>query len=87
MLACDDEHFGQSCNETCGKCFGADACYKDNGTCPGGCEAGYEGNTCKDGTKWHYISKTNGMQYICNDDLNNNITLWYNESNNNVTHN
>ena len=59
LIACDEEHYGQNCNETCGKCV--DVCYKDNGTCPNGCEAGYEGSLCKDGKECFDIYKKNGM--------------------------
>ncbi|KAH3843798.1 hypothetical protein DPMN_117329 [Dreissena polymorpha] len=43
---CDDEHWGDACGETCGKCHvpGQDAhgpCSKVNGSCAHGCAAGY----------------------------------------------
>lgn len=45
--ACNTGSFGVECKETCGNCRDVSQCSRINGTCLTGCEAGYQGNTCK----------------------------------------
>ena len=47
--ACDPGRFGFMCNDTCGHCLGGELCDVANGSCPSGCEPGYQGNICNEG--------------------------------------
>lgn len=44
---CDVGSYGYDCNETCGHCRDVSQCSNINGTCLTGCDAGYQGDTCK----------------------------------------
>ncbi|XP_048252749.1 uncharacterized protein LOC124144893 isoform X2 [Haliotis rufescens] len=39
---CLSTHYGEACNETCGKCQGNTPCERLSGECPGGCLSGYD---------------------------------------------
>ena len=47
---CDGKMFGKNCKELCGKCFNNDQCNHINGSCMNGCNPGYYGITCTEGT-------------------------------------
>ena len=46
--ACELGHYGQSCAEICGRCYGDLPCNPLNGVCEKGCKAGWNGTTCKE---------------------------------------
>lgn len=45
MTVCDEGNFGRGCALTCGLCREG-SCNPVNGTCMGGCAAGYDGALC-----------------------------------------
>uniref|UniRef100_K1QV61 Multiple epidermal growth factor-like domains 11 n=1 Tax=Magallana gigas TaxID=29159 RepID=K1QV61_MAGGI len=45
--SCSSGTYGQNCNEPCGNCLNNTTCNRYNGTCPSGCNAGFEGHICK----------------------------------------
>ena len=47
---CDGGMFGNHCNKTCGKCLNNEQCHHINGSCLNGCESGYQGINCTEGT-------------------------------------
>ena len=43
-------YYGVNCSDTCGHCVsGSTTCHIATGQCPGGCSAGWKGETCKTG--------------------------------------
>ena len=46
-LECSDGTYGKECQDICGYCADLDVCHHTNGSCPNGCEAGYQGIFCK----------------------------------------
>ena len=46
---CNDTHYGQDCNHTCGHCWDHTQCHHVNGSCLGGCEEGFIGDKCMKG--------------------------------------
>lgn len=50
MVACKKGWYGIDCNDTCGHCSNVSECFHINGTCPTGCDAGYQGHLCKSRT-------------------------------------
>ena len=42
LPACSDGSYGLNCMSPCGKCSQGDVCDKINGTCPGGCQPGFD---------------------------------------------
>ena len=42
--------FGKDCTESCGKCVNNDKCHLVNGSCVNGCNPGYYGINCTNGT-------------------------------------
>ena len=49
-IECDSGTFGQGCREICGKCKRETQCHHINGTCFTGCDPGFIGNQCDQGT-------------------------------------
>ena len=47
---CDGKMFGKDCKESCGKCLNNDQCHLVNGSCVNGCNPGYYGINCTNGT-------------------------------------
>ena len=47
---CDGGMFGQHCNQSCGKCVNNEQCHHINGSCLNGCDSGYHGTYCTEGT-------------------------------------
>ena len=47
---CDGGKFGKHCNESCGKCLNDEQCHYTNGGCLLGCNPGYLGLTCTEGS-------------------------------------
>ena len=47
---CDGGMFGKHCNESCGKCLNDGQCDHINGSCLNGCNPGYHGMTCTEGS-------------------------------------
>ena len=43
---CETGTYGKECGNQCGHCIDPTDCFHVNGTCLGGCSAGYLGNTC-----------------------------------------
>lgn len=52
--ACRSGFYGADCLLACGHCFGPDTCYHVNGSCLGGCQAGFTGDKCNT-CKSHYV--------------------------------
>ena len=50
FIECSPGKFGHDCNESCGVCAGGEPCHHTNGTCLNGCEDGYFGPKCIEGT-------------------------------------
>lgn len=48
FIACDDGTFGTNCSNVCGHCNKGQACDKETGVCPNGCDSGYIGVHCKE---------------------------------------
>ena len=46
-IECSDGTYGKKCQDMCGYCADLDVCHHTNGSCPNGCEAGYQGILCK----------------------------------------
>lgn len=44
---CTKGSYGSGCNETCGHCRHVSQCFHINGSCPTGCDTGYQGGLCK----------------------------------------
>nr|XP_022310810.1 secretory phospholipase A2 receptor-like isoform X2 [Crassostrea virginica] len=63
-IKCSDGSYGKECQDTCGYCADQDVCHHTNGSCPNGCEAGYQGILCKahcmNGTYGNNCSNTCG---------------------------
>ena len=51
FTVCDNEMFGQDCNERCGECQGEEQCHHVNGSCINGCKPGYKGIMCTKGSQ------------------------------------
>lgn len=49
LTECITGKFGRYCNISCGHCLSKGQCHYTHGTCPNGCESGYEGSDCKQG--------------------------------------
>ena len=47
--ACSNGTYGGNCNMTCGHCVHDDVCNITDGSCPSGCDVGYQGDTCHEG--------------------------------------
>jgi hypothetical protein len=47
LSACRSGWFGAECRETCSTTCKNSACTHTNGSCIGGCKAGYQGNMCE----------------------------------------
>ena len=50
FIECSPGKFGYECNESCGVCAGGEPCHHTNGTCLNGCEDGFLGPKCIEGT-------------------------------------
>ena len=61
--ACDDGWYGPSCQNQCGPCFGTDVCFHTNGSCPGNCSDGFNGDKCLD-SKLYMLFNRFGKLYI-----------------------
>ncbi|XP_046551927.1 protein draper-like [Haliotis rubra] len=46
QTACPNGYYGPNCDDQCGNCVDGDVCIKTNGTCPGGCAAGWINDRC-----------------------------------------
>ena len=46
-LECSDGTYGKECQDTCGYCVDQYVCHHTNGSCPNGCENGFQGRLCK----------------------------------------
>ena len=57
-LECSNGTYGKECQDMCGYCADLDVCHHTNGTCPNGCEAGYQGRLCKARTLAYYYAST-----------------------------
>lgn len=49
LLECEGGKFGQNCSSVCGHCPDKKQCNNINGTCPNGCDSGYQGSHCTKG--------------------------------------
>ena len=49
-IECDRGKFGRGCREICGQCKGNNTCHHINGTCMEGCNPGFIGLQCDQGT-------------------------------------
>ena len=61
-LACETGKFGQNCSETCGKCFENKPCNHVNGTCAGGCAAGFMTELCNTSILYNLFIP---FSYVC----------------------
>ena len=50
LSECDAGFYGDSCASVCGRCKSGTACNHVTGTCYGGCETGYTGDMCLQGS-------------------------------------
>ena len=50
LTECDGNMFGKHCKEFCGKCVNDGQCHHINGSCLYGCDPGYYGIDCTEGT-------------------------------------
>lgn len=41
-LECENKTYGENCSNTCGRCRNSVACNNINGTCPDGCDPGWQ---------------------------------------------
>lgn len=46
---CKEGKFGQNCKHSCGHCLNNEQCNYINGTCPDGCDLGFQGSNCRQG--------------------------------------
>lgn len=46
LIECDGGKFGQNCSSFCGQCREQEKCHYISGTCPNGCDSGYQGRHC-----------------------------------------
>lgn len=67
LLECDGGRFGVNCSQLCGHCVKKEPCHYLNGTCPNGCDDGYQGNECVDG---RHIPKRYCIFYIVENNSN-----------------
>ena len=51
ITGCDGRKYTNDCSEECGYCRNLEWCNHINGTCWNGCERGYRGLRCTEGTK------------------------------------
>lgn len=65
-IECEDGHYGENCNMTCGWCVkGNKACNRYTGHCLSGCQEGYEGSTCAEGKEMqNFARRFNEFRYI-----------------------
>ena len=47
LIDCENRHYGEGCNITCGHCLNNAYCHHESGACLSGCEPGYHGKLCK----------------------------------------
>ena len=50
LTVCESGMFGKHCNKSCGKCLKDEQCHHVNGSCLNGCNPGYHGVNCANGT-------------------------------------
>lgn len=50
ILECTNNKYGDGCQTNCGHCLNMSQCHHINGTCFDGCDPGYEGQKCNQGT-------------------------------------
>ena len=50
LTECDGNMFGKHCKEVCGKFLNGGQCHHINGSCLYGCNPGYYGIDCREGT-------------------------------------
>ena len=63
---CPVEHYGRNCQYICGHCSGQ-SCDVATGICPDGCDPGFHGNRCDEGTVFCFIKP--GRKYSRNHSL------------------
>lgn len=51
FIECDGGLFGMNCSIPCKHCLNNQQCHHINGACANGCDPGYIGNTCTEGTE------------------------------------
>lgn len=56
VIECVPPSFGPDCLHIC-NCLGNDTCDRVNGTCPGGCAAGWHGASCNLGTYIQFMNR------------------------------
>lgn len=50
IIDCTNNKYGDGCQTDCGHCFNMIQCHHINGTCFDGCDPGYDGTKCDQGT-------------------------------------
>lgn len=61
LTECENGQYGQDCKNVCGHCADQLQCHHVNGVCLKGCNPGYTGNNCTQGTyKHNRFFKLNG---------------------------
>ena len=48
-IECSSNTYGVNCSMSCGNCYEGDTCNHLNGTCAGGCDPGWQEDTCLQG--------------------------------------
>lgn len=49
VTGCDGGKYGPGCSLTCGACINDTQCHHINGSCPHGCNLGFQGQKCDEG--------------------------------------
>lgn len=59
LTECDNDMFGENCEQKCGHCANSSTCNPVNGSCLTGCDLGFQGPLCNDGRyineKYDYV--------------------------------
>lgn len=64
---CDGNLYGENCSMHCGHCVRSEQCHHINGTCMNGCDSGYQGSICMEGSFWFAVGSNFKISIsICN---------------------
>lgn len=64
-LECKVGFYGYKCYNRCGHCSDNLMCHHVNGSCPNGCQAGWNGKTCMESMKYSLVVGLCDIPLLC----------------------